>query len=323
MKAWGWITVGAMAVAAVIGLYQAPTLFGLTQDLFEQYHVAWKPRPLPMPKPPPGPAAGQVAAGRWRVEAIGPDTYAIGEPQDDLDNYEYLLIGRARALLIDSGSTLQDIRPVIAGLTRLPVTVIPTHLHWDHTNGLRHFSSIALIDLPETRSRVGADGAVHLDHHEYMAPMATAPVFRVSEWVKPDDVIDLGGRQMQVLWTPGHTATSVSIYDANARRLFTGDYMYTTSLYAFMPDSSLSAYEATADRLLSLLPPDAVLYGAHCCRSDAPPGAPWLSVGDLRAVRRAVDDIRSGKARGQGTLLRRYPVNHQMTLITFYPFGNR
>ena len=90
-----------------------------------------------------------------------------------------------------------------------------------------------------------------------------------------------------------------------------------------MPDSSLSAYAATADRLLGALPPDTRIYGAHCCRNDGPAQAPWLAMDDLRDVRRAVAAIQDGTAKGDGWLLRRFPVNARMTLVTFYPFGNR
>jgi len=128
---------------------------------------------------------------------------------------------------------------------------------------------------------------------------------------------------VQVLWTPGHTATSVSIHDPAAKLLFTGDLIYTTTLYAFMPDSSLSAYIATADRLLADMPPDTLIYGAHCCRNDVPAQAPWLQMSDLADVRQAAADILVGKAKGSGFLLRRFPVNARMTLLTFYPFGNR
>jgi len=44
---------------------------------------------------------------------------------------------------------------------------------------------------------------------------------------------------------------------------------------------------------------------------------------DLRDLRTAVVSVMAGKARGQGLLLKRYPVNARMTLATFYPFGNR
>jgi hypothetical protein len=89
-----------------------------------------------------------------------------------------------------------------------------------------------------------------------------------------------------------------------------------------MEDSSLSAYELTTDRLLAMLPEDVAIYGAHCCRTDTPPAAPKLSVKELRDLNTAVEKILEGKAEGRGTILRRFPVDAQMTIVTLYPFGN-
>ncbi len=316
-----WIVVAAVAALLAAGLASAPLVY---VELIHATHSrpAW-PTPLISGTPLAGEPRGTVIDDYWRVQKIAPDTFAIGEPQGDLDNFEYLLIGKNRALLIDAGSTTRDIHPALATLTQLPITVIPTHLHSDHTNGLKNFDSIALIDLPETRSRL-IDGKVHLGRHQYMGTGGeVAPVFRVAEWVKPDGYIDLGERRVQVLWTPGHTTTSISVRDPAAQLLFTGDLIYPTTLYAFLPDSSLSTYVTTADRLLATLPDDTVIYGAHCCRNDAPPGAPWLDMNDLRDVRRAVENILAGSASSRGFILRRFPVNERMTLVTFYPFGNR
>jgi hydroxyacylglutathione hydrolase len=326
MKLWKGMPVAAGALAIVIGLALAfaPILYA---EAF--MGPAWVRRLAAPPSQAgfdarPGPAAGTVVDGYWRVQQIAPGTWAIGEPQNDPDNYEYLLVGETRALLIDAGATTRDIRPVLAGLTSLPVTAIPSHLHYDHTNGLRHFADIAMIDLPQTRASV-REGRFHLGRYQFMhlGQAGGPPVFPVTEWVKPNGYIDLGGRRVQVLWTPGHTATSVSIHDAQAKLLFTGDLIYTTTLYAFMPDSSISAYVATADRLLAILPADTTIYGAHCCRNDLPAQAPWLTMEDLRDVQRAAADIRAGKAKGRGLIIRRFPVNSRMTLLTLYPFGNR
>ncbi len=322
MKIWRWAAVTLVATLMIggVGLAFAPYVFDELFHLSLGLKVDILPAPLPGFKTPPrGPLVGEDMDGRWRAQKIAPDTWALAEPSDDPDNYEYLLIGKTRALLIDAGSTRRDIRPVLARLTPLPVTVIPTHLHFDHTEGLRNLASIALIDLPETRQRV-RDGKVYLSHAEFLGE--DPPVLAVSDWVKPDGVFDLGGRQVKVLWTPGHTATSVSLWDASNHFLFTGDYIYPTSLFVFTPDASLTAYQATADRLLALLPPDTRLYGAHCCRNDVPPQAPWLTLDDLKAVRAAVINIRTGKARGEGVVIRRFPVNSRMTLLTLYPFGN-
>ena len=271
--------------------------------------------------PRPGVPLGTVVAGRWRVQAIAPGTFALGEPADAPDNYEYLIVGTSRALLFDAGSGDQDITPVLRTLTPLPVTVMPSHLHFDHTNGLKHFSRIALIDLPETRARQSGD-AVQLTRYEYLGK--APPRFRVSEWVRPGGTIDLGGRRITVLSTPGHTATSVSLSDPAQRLLFTGDYLYPTSLYAFMVDSSLSAYVATADRLLKSLPADTRIYGAHCCRNDGVAQAPRLGMADLAQARAAIVRIEAGtQSGGRGWPVRRYPVDSQMTIVTLYPWGNR
>ena len=268
----------------------------------------------------PGKAAGEVIDGFWLVEQIAPDTWAIGEPADDPDNYEYLLVGKNRALLIDAGATSDhDIHRAIAKITDLPVIVIPTHLHYDHTNGLKFFDSIALIDLPETRERTQGD-AVQLGRYQYegWAP----PRFSVAEWIKPDAVIDLGARQVQILSTPGHTTNSVSIFEPEAKRLFTGDLIYPTTLFAFGPDSSLSAYISTFDWLIATLPADTRVWGAHCCRNDAPPSAPWLDMTDLQDAREAMEKVKEGDSEGRGFIIHRFAVNARMTMLTLYPIAN-
>jgi glyoxylase-like metal-dependent hydrolase (beta-lactamase superfamily II) len=324
MRPWRTLAFVSGAAALLLGaaLTFAPTSYATLSVL-----IGWRPSlagPSPLPPTPSGKALGKLVAGRWLVQQIAPDTWALGEPANDPDNYEYLLVGKSRALLIDAGMSRDaDIRPVLASLTRLPVTVIPTHLHSDHTHGLKYFTQIALVDLPLTRTLV-QDGQVHVQRLQYMAPVSDpAPVFAVSEWVRPEGDIDLGGRKVRLLWTPGHTDTSISIHDPAAHLLFTGDLIYTTTLYAFMPESSLSTYVKTADRLLATLPADTTLYGAHCCRNDMPAQAPWLMLQDLRDVRQASADILAGKAQGKGVLMRRFPVNSRMTLETFYPFGNQ
>lgn len=272
-------------------------------------------------RPLPGPAAGTVVDGHWRVEPIAPGTWAIGEPAGDPDNYAYLLIGNRRALLIDSGATrTHDIRRALAGLTRLPVTVVPSHLHHDHTSGLGYFREIALIDLPETRARA-AGNDVQLGRYQFARPDPVG--FTVTQWIKPGETIDLGGRFVTILSTPGHTTASVSVWEPAGKRLYTGDFLYPTTLYAFAPDSSLSTYIATIDQLLAMLPGDSRLYGAHCCRNDAPPRAPWLSTSDLADTRAAIRRIQSGDVEGRGFIIHRYPVNDRMTMLTLYPLANR
>lgn len=317
----GWLSVAAGAAALLVALL--PFAFAELTMAAAALGVNMMPAPANPAqfRPLPGPAAGTVIDSHWRVERIAPGTWAIGEPAADPDNYAYLLVGTRRALLIDSGATrTHDIRRAISGLTRLPVTVIPSHLHHDHTNGLGVFRDIALIDLPDTRARAQGND-VRLGRYQY-ARWGTVD-FTVAQWIRPGGTIDLGGRSVTILATPGHTTSSVSVWEPTGKRLYTGDFLYPTTLYAFAPDSSLSTYVTTIDRLLALLPPDTRLYGAHCCRNDAPPQAPWLSTRDLADTRAAITRIQSGDLEGRGFIIRRFPVNHRMTLLTLYPLANR
>jgi hydroxyacylglutathione hydrolase len=316
----GWLGAAAGAAAALLGC--AP--FAFAELNMAAAHLKTSVMPAPVNpaqfQPQPSKASGTVVDGYWLVEQIAPDTWAIGEPANEPDNYAYLLVGTQRALLIDAGSTRDhDINRAIAGITALPVTVIPTHLHHDHVNGLGFFRSIALVDLPDTRGHVDGN---HVQLGRYQYGRWSPVTFDVTRWVKPDETIDLGGRSVTILSTPGHTTNSISVWEPAAKRLYTGDFLYPTTLYAFAPDSSLSTYVKTIDRLITLVPPDTRLYGAHCCRNDAPPQAPWLSMNDLQDAKSAIQRIQAGKVEGRGLIIRRFPVNERMTMLTLYPLAN-
>jgi hydroxyacylglutathione hydrolase len=68
----------------------------------------------------------------FAVEDLGDGTFAIGEPRYYQQNYSYLIVGQTRAVFFDSGSGTRDISRVVANLTKLPITVIVSHLHFDH-----------------------------------------------------------------------------------------------------------------------------------------------------------------------------------------------
>jgi hydroxyacylglutathione hydrolase len=268
-------------------------------------------------------AKGRMVDEYFAVEDLGDGTFAIGEPRYYQQNYSYLIVGETRAILFDSGSGTRDISGVVANLTKLPITVIVSHLHYDHLGGVGPFGHVAMIDMPETRADM-AGTLFQPRRYEYMGfyDGRVAPSFRVGEWLAPGAVIDLGGRSLQVLSTPGHTPSSVALFDATNRRLFIGDFIYPTTLYAFLPGASLSAYQATAKMLLRMLPADTVLWTAHCCRKNEGVSAPWLSTRDLRDLDTALTAVRAGQAKGAGFYPRVFRVNDEMTLAAGFPWNN-
>jgi hydroxyacylglutathione hydrolase len=268
-------------------------------------------------------AKGRMVNDYFAVEDLGGGTFAIGEPRYYQQNCAYLIVGASRALLFDAGSGTRDISGVVASLTTLPVTVLVSHLHYDHLGGIAPFERIAMLDLPQTRADVTGDRFTP-GRYEYLGLIdgRDPPTLKVTDWLAPGTTIDLGGRQLTVLSTPGHTPTSAAVFDAVNRRLFIGDFLYPTTLYAFLPGASLSAYHDTARRLLEGLPPETVLWTAHCCRKGEGIAAPWLTLSDLRDLDAVLLRLHSGHVPAAGFYPRVHPVNDQMTLATGFPWNN-
>jgi hypothetical protein len=55
----------------------------------------------------------------------------------------------------------------------------------------------------------------------------------------------------------------------------------------------------------------------------SPPQAPRLDLSGLQDGRPAMENIRAAKAQGRGFILRHYPVNSRMTILTLNPTGNQ
>jgi len=280
-------------------------------------------------EPPILPRPAVAVTGRWYddyfvVEQIDPATMAIGEPRYYQGNYSYLIIGRERAVLFDAGTGTRDIVPVVRALTPLPVTVIPSHLHFDHVGALGRLDRTALLDAPSLRARV-RDSRLTLGRYEFLGFLQglASPTFRVDEWWAAGTTIDLGERSIRVLSTPGHTPTSVSLYDEPRRQLFVGDFMYPGALYAFLPGASRSAYLASTRQLLALIDPVTRIYTAHMAELPAPVRAPVLEVTDLRALEATLLRIEQGTLQSSGIYPRLFPVRGTVTFATGFPLNNR
>jgi hypothetical protein len=77
----------------------------------------------------------------FAVRELESGVHLIAEP---VHVATYVVRGERRAILIDTGLGISNIRKVVEGLTDLEVMVVNTHYHFDHSGGNHHFQRIAI-----------------------------------------------------------------------------------------------------------------------------------------------------------------------------------
>lgn len=206
----------------------------------------------------------QAQEPETQVQSLDRDTFVIR--QSVKSNYEapflYLIFGRDKALLVDTGAQGGRIRPAVDRLvanwlaahhrTQIPLIVAHSHSHGDHIAGDGSFR-----DRPDTVV-VG------------LKPADVAGFFGIKNW--PDNVarFDLGGRVLSIVPTPGHQAASIMIYDPRLRILLSGDVLYPGRLY--VPVNFMADERASIDRVAAFaaMHPIRALLGAHIEMTNVP-----------------------------------------------------
>jgi len=245
-----------------------------------------------------------VASDWFEVYRIRPGVFAIYEPLQEEEVISYLILGEKRALLFDTGLGVGDIRTVVRGLTRLPVIVLNSHTHFDHVGANADFEEVLALDTDYTRKNAlgdprGADkvfwpGALcgMLPKGVDAATWVLRP-FKISRSVHDGDQVDLGGRKLRVIATPGHTPDSLCLFDEANGLLFTGDTFYLGPIYLFVPETSLPDYFASVDRLAAMASRVKLLLPAH--------NIPVANPEYLGRLKKAVEELQSGTMKPQET----------------------
>ncbi len=246
-----------------------------------------------------------VGSGWFEVYRLDDDLYAIYEPGQFELVISYLIVGRERALLFDTGLGIGDIRAVVGQLTERGRVVLNSHSHYDHVGGNHRFDQVLGLDNAYTKQN--AAGSTPAAVAEFIgegwvwkpfpagfdaSTWHTRP-WTIARFVQEGDRIDLGGREFEILETPGHAPDAICLLDRENRMLFIGDTFYLAPLYAHLPGSDPDAYRATAARLAALAPEVDTLVTAH--------NVPYAAADYLLKLRDAFERIASGEVDFIGT----------------------
>lgn len=183
----------------------------------------------------------------FTVEQIDNSTYAISEYKHWEETHCYLLLGAERAVLIDTGLGVENIREAVERITSLPVMAVTTHVHWDHIGGHRYFkNSIAVYE--KERDWIAEKFPIPLQvvkQNLTCKPCNFPEGFRVEDYtifqgeparlLSDGDCISLGGRELIVIHTPGHSPGHCCFYEPARKYLYSGDLVYRGCLDAFYP----------------------------------------------------------------------------------------
>jgi glyoxylase-like metal-dependent hydrolase (beta-lactamase superfamily II) len=246
----------------------------------------------------------------FEVYRVAPGTFAIYEPHQSEETIGYLILGSKKAILLDTGMGISDVHKVVMELINgaakdggvkppLQVIVLNSHTHDDHVGGNWQFDTIYSMDTDF--SRQNAKGSVE-DAQAEIAPgeicgelpkgfdpqsYRTKP-WKITKYVHDGEVIDLGGRSIEILSTPGHTPDAITLFDRAYGLLFTGDTYYPAPIWLYRPETDMDAYTKSIARLAALAPQVKVVIGAH--------NIPVAPASVLPALVTAFADLRAGKA---------------------------
>jgi glyoxylase-like metal-dependent hydrolase (beta-lactamase superfamily II) len=236
----------------------------------------------------------------FEVYKIRPGVFAIYEPHQAEEVISYLILGGNKALLFDTGMGIGNIQAVVAGLTRLPVSVVNSHTHNDHVGDNWRFTDIYGMDTVFTRANARGskeDAQAELAPEELCGALpagfgvkdyATKP-FHITHWLHDGDKIDLGGRTLKVISTPGHTPDAIALLDEKNGLLFTGDSFYLGPIYLYRPETDLDAYVASMEKLASLTHRLQLLLPSH--------NTPVADPSYLPKVVTAIQQVRRGEVK--------------------------
>lgn len=197
----------------------------------------------------------------------------------------YLVCGTERAMLIDTAYGIGDLKVLCSEITDLPVFVVNTHNHHDHTGGNMRFGACFMHELDADKPHMlrKPQAVTMLEKNPdnfYTMDDLTEPGTGMITSISNGHVFDLGGGyEIEVIHLAGHTSGSIALLDRKRGILFTGDAIMTppcsTMIVSFAgtaddPEASVEAFRDRLAYLIERIPEIKYLCPGHCAVQAEP-----------------------------------------------------
>jgi glyoxylase-like metal-dependent hydrolase (beta-lactamase superfamily II) len=258
----------------------------------------------------------QVHVDSWfEVYRVAPGVFAFYEPHQFEETISFLILGKKRAVMFDTGLGIADIKQVALSLTSLPIVVINSHTHNDHVGGNWEFSGAHedIYGMDTAFTKTNAKGSTVDAQAELAAgsicgqlpagfdakSYATRP-FHITRWIHDGEKIDLGGRELKVISTPGHTPDAICLLDRKNGLLFTGDTFYPGPIWLYRPETDMQAYLNSVAKIAALAPHLHLLLTSHNVPQADPAQLPKLLAAIKKVRDGKVQPVSAGESAGEG-----------------------
>lgn len=252
----------------------------------------------------------------FEAEQVLPGIYHI---KDIMGVCMTLITGKDRALLVDTGYGIEDVRGFVRTLTDLPLTVLLTHGHHDHALGAVWFDEVVLFEEEKPvyeryggsaqRERVAGQAAakgIRVPDDFLTKPMAAARYAHgdAGESGFDEIVMDLGGVTARIMKVPGHTPGSAVILVPERELLLTADDWNPCTWVWFPEACGIKAWRTNMERVFEKVSFEHVLcsHQARLYSHDDPvrfvrfmtddvlKNAPYAEMGSATDTRRVMPD---------------------------------
>lgn len=165
-------------------------------------------------------------------------------------------------IVIDPAGEVEKISNMINILNAKIKYIYLTHCHADHIGAAGQ-----LHKLYGGKVLIHRNGAQNLENDDIVLATCIGEdkiILEADSRVDDDDIIHIGNIEFKVLYTPGHTNCSTSLYCEQYKMLFSGDTIFRgTWGRTDLPTSNLEQIMDSITQKILVLPDDTIIYPGH------------------------------------------------------------